>query len=75
MTTSPHSFVRFQAALWEGWTHVIIERAVVCARVVEHQAKILDHPPEFRRHCVMPQGADLLDHYGHRSHDVDVEKL
>ncbi len=28
-----------------------------------------------RKHTVMPSGPDLGDHYGHRSHDVDIERI
>ncbi|HEC14869.1 MAG TPA: hypothetical protein ENI72_03835 [Rhodospirillales bacterium] len=27
------------------------------------------------KHATMPSGPDLGDHYGHRSHDIDIERI
>ena len=75
MTTPYDPFFKLQLALWEGWTRAVARNFCVCERMMEHQAKILDHHDYFRIHDAIYQGADWLDHYGKRNHDVDVEKV
>lgn len=75
MTTPYDPFFKMQTALWEGWVHAMMDSLCACERLLEHQAKMLDHHHYFRFHNVIPRGADWIDHYGKRSHDVDVEKV
>ncbi|HXP95433.1 MAG TPA: hypothetical protein VN809_01885 [Telmatospirillum sp.] len=75
MTTPYDPFFKLQIALWEGWVRAMSSGFCVCERLIDQQARILDHQDYFRFHNIIPQGADWLDHYGKRNHDVDVEKV
>ncbi len=75
MTTPYESYFRMQLAMWEGWTKLMAESFLACDRLVEHQTKMFEHPRFIRWHDTIPRGADWFDHYGHRAHDVDVERV
>jgi hypothetical protein len=75
MTTPNDPFLQVQIALWEGWVRVMTDSFGICERLYAHQAKMLDRHGYFRFHNVIPQGADWLDHYGKRMHDIDVDKV
>lgn len=74
--TSPYDpFSKMQLALWKGWMHAMTGSFYAYGRLMEHHAKIVEHHECIRVQDVIPQGADWLDHYGRRNHDVDVEKV
>lgn len=75
MTTPYDPFFKIQIALLEGWGRVMADSLDAYEKLLEHQAKILERQGYFRFHNVIPRGADWLDHYGKRNHDVDVEKV
>lgn len=41
----------------------------------EWLALLSEHHPYRRWHAELARGADIMDHYGHRAHDVDPERI
>lgn len=52
----------------EGWFQIMGQSAETFQSALGRRGEDLHVPPK-----VLPSGADLLDHYGHRASDVDVE--
>ncbi len=52
-----------------------------CVKLLQQQRNLLAKTKGRRnedrhlKHAVMPSGPDLGDHYGHRCHDVDIERI
>jgi len=66
---------RVQLAMCEGWAKLFKDSFVAYENLLDQQAKILNHPSYPRLSDMIPTGASLLDHYGKRAHDVDVERV
>lgn len=73
-------FLRFQQSAFEGManmTQVVMDGYVkVIRQQQDAMARHLDHRRAEDNHTrpkVIPSGPDLQDHYGRRSHDIDVE--
>jgi hypothetical protein len=69
------ALLKMQIAMCEGWAKMVKDGFTAYERLVEHQSKIMAHPAYIRYHDVMPLGASWFDHYGKRTHDVDVEHI
>lgn len=65
---------RYQVAYLQGWLRVSDLLAGQYLHWLETQAHLLGHPVH-RWHDVNYRGPDLSDHYGRRSHDVDIERI
>lgn len=65
------TIVRMQSAMIYPWL-------TACAQAATMVEETLAGPHEERRekrtHDVPPDGADLLEHYGRRCHDIDGER-
>ncbi len=66
---------RVQLSLCESWIKMWRNTFVMYDTLIEQQAKLLNHPVHFRLQDIIPDGAALTDKYGHRCHDVDVERV
>jgi hypothetical protein len=75
MSSQLEPIFKLQLLIWQGWMRVTVDSLSACQRLLEHQAKIFDHPSYFRSRNTVAHGADWADHYGKRNHDVDVEKV
>ena len=75
MTSPLEALIKMQLAYGEGWAKLMINSFEAYSRLVEHNAKIFEHPTYARLHNIIPMGASWLDHYGKRSTDVDPEKV
>ena len=75
MVNNFEALFKMQVALCEGWAKLFKDSFVAYENLLEQQAKILNHPSYIRLTDIIPTGASLLDHYGKRSHDVDVERV
>lgn len=54
-----------------GWTHVLEEQSHLAHHIgAFRRAEDIHRHPRNRS-----KGPDLMDHYGRRSHDVDVERI
>lgn len=69
------TMLKLQMAMYQGWAKLMQDSMLSYQRLWEQQAKLFQHPSYFRFHDIVPMGASLLDHYGKRSHDVDVERV
>lgn len=69
------SMLKLQIAMCEGWVKLWQDTFIAYDHLLEQQAKIMQHPSYIRFQDMIPEGASLLDHYGKRAHDVDVEKV
>ena len=71
------ALVTLQFALMEGWVRFLAEGFEAYARLCDHHTKLVHHHHTnfYRLHDVSPSGADWQDHYGKRSHDVNVERV
>lgn len=58
---------------WNNWMEMIIHTQEHL--LAEQAAFLATQHPHRRRHKIIPSGPDLMDHYGHRSQDVDVERI
>ncbi|MBT3237301.1 MAG: hypothetical protein HOK06_06880 [Rhodospirillaceae bacterium] len=82
--------IRFQQAALQAATAATRLMASNYVRMIEQQNRLLQHscvhqrdddhdtpsPPKKQRRRKSPcRGPDLLDHYGHRAHDVDPEHI
>jgi hypothetical protein len=63
-----------QLAWVASWMKAANEMARMSQNLCAQQMKLLDGPKFQRCKDVAFRGADLCDHYGKRTHDVDVEK-
>lgn len=63
-----------QMALFDGWMRTVSQMMACLCTSMEHNGKLFEHP-HCRWHDVTPQDADLQGKYGHRSTDVDVERI
>lgn len=75
MVNQFEAMFKVQIALLEGWAKLWKDSFTAFEVLAEQQAKLLQHPSYTRLQDFIPTGASLLDHYGKRSHDVDVEKV
>ncbi|HVI50236.1 MAG TPA: hypothetical protein VM661_03400 [Candidatus Sulfotelmatobacter sp.] len=75
MVNQYESMLKLQIAAWEGWVKLWKDGFTAYETLVAHQGKLLQHPSYLRFQDFIPSGASLLDHYGKRSHDVDVERV
>ncbi len=57
---------------WLAWWRLGVRQ---CAHLGEQQARFLAQHPLHRRGRAVPRGADWLDQYGRRHHDIDVEHM
>lgn len=56
-------------AYWQTWCRIY-------DHMLAEQVAFLDPHHPFRRwHAELARASDLMDRYGHRSHDVDVERI
>lgn len=67
--------VRIQVALLDGWVCGLLHVWRASQHLMAVNVQLLQHPALHRWHNVLPSGADWLDHYGKRSHDIDIEHL
>ncbi len=71
--------IKMQQAMTMGAVHALEVLAKDYAHMVEGQVKLIPHhahrraEDHFKKAPVMPSGPDLMDHYGRRAHDVDIE--
>lgn len=75
MVNPYEALFKMQIAMLEGWAKMMKDNFTAFETLAEHQAKLLNHPSYPRFHDVVATGASLLDMYGKRNHDVDVEKV
>ena len=75
MVNQFETMLKMQVAMCEGWVKLWKDSFTAYENLIEHQAKLLQHPNYIRLQDFIPNGASLLDHYGKRAHDVDVEKV
>jgi len=75
MNNQFEALVKMQLSMCEGWAKLLQSGFSMYEALIVNQAKMFQHPAYFRYKDIIPQGADLLDHYGKRNHDVDVEKV
>lgn len=67
---------QFQAAMFDGWMRMMACAWQQYGRMALLPQELLDHHHcHGRAHDVAYRGADLKDHYGRRTHDVDVERV
>lgn len=67
---------KFQFMLYESWLKLMLDGVKMYENFVEHQSKIMEHNMSALRKCDLPPcGADWFDHYGKRSHDVNIEHV
>ena len=68
--------IRIQVAFMEGWITATMHAWQGCQHLMTANSDLLYHHPAFHRwHNVLPAGPELMDHYGRRAHDVDIEHL
>lgn len=66
----------FQATCMDAWCRCMVEALAAQQRIIQHGAKLVEHRIEHHGHWLPGwRGADWFDHYGHRAHDVTVERL
>ena len=75
MKTTIDDMVRVEMALVEGWSTSVLHLYRAWQHMAVANLTLLTHPALHRVHNVLPSGADWTDHYGKRSHDVDIEHL
>lgn len=75
MLTPFEMFMQYQLALCDGWLRMMRESMDIYQHFLKEQTKMLNHPEYLRAKDLIPCGADWLDHYGKRCHDVDVERV
>ena len=64
------------AAALAGWTAMLADGMHVWQRMIDAQIAVLRQQEAFlRSHNHVARGADWTDHYGRRTHDVNVERL
>jgi hypothetical protein len=75
MEMLPVEFARLQLAAVEGWLNAAALFWKECQHLTQLNLELM-RPAAFQRwHDVVPTGAEWTDHYGRRSHDVDVEHI
>lgn len=67
--------IRIQLSLAEGWITVINHGWRCWQNLAVANLELLQHPAFHRWHDVVPRGPSWTDHYGRRSHDIDVEHI
>lgn len=75
MVNQFEAMLRLQIAMCAGWAKLCTDGFMVCETLASQQAKLLEHPKYLRLSDLIPDGASWFDHYGKRSHDVDVERV
>lgn len=63
----------FAIHAWEAYWQAVCQ--MYDHALAEQVAFLESHHPIRRWHSERAGAADLLDHYGHRAHDVDVERI
>jgi hypothetical protein len=74
MTNPWDTVLKANMDIYRSWTQLFVHNLTAYERLVAHQAKLI-HPFYHRFHNMIPRGADWLDHYGRRTHDVNVEDI
>jgi hypothetical protein len=67
--------IRIQLAMIDGWINAMTHMWRGCQHLLGTNVELLRHPAFHRWHDIHPLGPDWMDHYGKRSHDVDVEHM
>jgi|GEM_PF-4647189 len=75
MTSPMDFFLKTQTAMGEGMIKFVIQNMRSYEHCLALYSQWLNHPNFVRLQDFIPNGADWLDHYGKRHHDVDVEKV
>ena len=75
MVNQYDTLLKMQMAFWENWFKMVSDGCCGMEKLWAHQLKLFEHGPYVRLHDYIPNGASWFDHYGHRSHDVDVDKV
>jgi len=70
-----NDLIRIQLALLESWITATMHAWQGWQHVITANHDLLRHPAFHRWHNILPMGADWMDHYGRRAHDVDIEHL
>lgn len=74
--TNPYVLmVEWQIRMATEWLNAVDAMFGMCRHVAQMEEVFLKPQPHHRHHEVPPAGPALDDHYGHRSHDVDVERV
>ncbi len=67
--------LQLQAAWFQNWLTLCNGMLKESRHMLDMQQQFFDHPTIKRWHDICVQDADFTTHYGHRAHDVDVEKI